>query len=123
MVLITTIKKTSGYIRSPRACETAVRLFPYFSCVLFFELYHQMLSVFFVYGKWIGVPLGVLAACALCAAVIGSFYGGIAPRAALLLLYDIHLALTAAMLARAFFGQGAGVPVWVLVCRSAAAPW
>ena len=123
MVLISTIKKTAAGLFDRGLRETALRLFPYLSCVLFFEIYHQMLSVFFVYGKLIGVPLGIAAAFLLCALVVGSFFGNAVLRAALLLLYDVHLAVTAVMFVRAFSGEGSGVPAWIFVCRAVAAPW
>lgn len=123
MILITTIKKSIRDIRVSDARETAARILPYFGCIFFVEMVQFMLAVFFVYGKGLGVPFGIIAFGALSAAVIGAFYRSAASRFALLFLCDLHIALTAAMFVRAFGESGSGVAPWLFIFRSAALPW
>lgn len=82
-----------------------------------------MLSVFYVYGKGAGIPLGAAAFFLLCAAIVGSFYGAYFARIALLLLYDCHIAVSAVMLIRAAAGNDPGVEVWLFVFRAVLLPW
>ena len=123
MILITTIKKTFRDLRVSDAGETAARLLPYLSCLFFVEILQFMLAVFFVYGKALGVPFGIVAFGVLTAAVIGAFYRSSVSRFVLLLLCDLHIALTAAMFVRAFGETGSGVALWLFIFRSAALPW
>lgn len=123
MILITTIKKSICDIRVTGMRETAARFLPYFACLFFVEIFQFMLAVFFVYGKAFGVPFGIVASGALCAAVIGAFYRSPAARFALLLLCDLHIALTAAMLVRASGEFGSGTALWLFIFRCALLPW
>ena len=123
MILITTIKKSIRDIRVFEARETAARILPYFSCLFFVEMVQFMLAVFFVYGKALGVPAGIIAFGLLSAAVIGAFYRSPAARFVLLLLCDLHIALTAAMFVRAFGEAGSGVAPWLFIFRAALLPW
>jgi hypothetical protein len=106
-----------------KAGEIVSLLFPYLSCAFFVEIFHLMLSVFYVYGKNAGVPLGAAAFIFLSAAIVGSFYGSSFARIALLLLYDVHIAVTAAMIVRAVTGNDLGVEVWLFALRSLLLPW
>ena len=110
-------------MRSGKAGEIVSLLFPYLSCAFFIEIFHLMLSVFYVYGKGAGVPLGSAAFLFLCAAIVGSFYGAASARIALLLLYDCHIAVSTAMLIRAAAGNDPGVEVWLFVFRTILLPW
>lgn len=123
MILITTIKKTICALRLSDAGETAARMLPYLSCLFFVEIFQLMLAVFFVYGKALGVPFGIIAFGSLSAAVIGAFYRNSSARFALLVLCDVHIALTGVMLVRAIGDAGSGVSLWLFIFRLAVLPW
>jgi len=120
---VATIKKffISADIR--RIGEYSRIMIPYLACALYLEIFHQMISVFYVYGKWIGIPIGIAAAVLLGIAIIGAFFSSDRSRIVILLLFDVHISLTAAMLVRMTAGIHSGVPVWIIVSRSALFPF
>jgi hypothetical protein len=103
--------------------KLCLRIFPYLSCALFIEIFSLMLAIFIIYGKWIGVPIGFILSFALCTAVVGAYFRSSSARLALLLAYDLHVAVTISMIIRLAVGLAAGVPVWVLVSRIVILPW
>lgn len=123
MLRVTTIRKFTELADNGSVRRWACLLLPYLSCLLFVEIYHLMISVFLVYGKFAGVPLGVGLSAGLCAAVIAVFFGSSKAGTGLLLAYDLHIAITVAMLIRIVLGYPSGVPSWVFIYRTVLLVW
>ena len=95
------------------------RFIPYIACALFFEIYYVSIMLSLLYGRAAGAAAGSVAAVFLCWAIISVFYESDRGKAALCILFDVHVALAAAMLLRFAAGNSFAVPLWVVIERIA----
>ncbi|MGL4368414.1 MAG: hypothetical protein ACRCUT_01885 [Spirochaetota bacterium] len=117
MISLTAIRKYSGRVLPFVTAGSVLSAVPWISCALYIEIFHYTLTIFYLYGKYAGIPLGAAAVIFLSIIIIYSFYSSRRGYAVLLLIFDIHIAVSAAMIIRMACAFPSSVPVWIVIFR------